>query len=89
MAPTGGLAWTPTTALTSYFGPLGSPRRLIVEPGQSLYVRAAWFVCGVYACTTFDRVKISLPSTSSFADFSFADTLDPSTLTVGPVTAAP
>src|SRR5438477_8339864 len=53
---------------TSYFGSLGTPRHLTVEPGQSLYLKAAWFVCGVYTCTAFDRVKISLPGTRTFPD---------------------
>jgi hypothetical protein len=56
---------------------------------RRLYLKAAWLFCGAYACTSFDQVEITLPRTKASADVSLVDTLDPSTLFVGPVTAGP
>lgn len=67
------------------------PAPLVLAPGQSLYFVSYWtdVTTTTGPCREFDRVKVTLPDNFVSAQLSSSGCLNPGSVDVGPVAAAP
>jgi hypothetical protein len=84
-----GAAWAGITVTRGGYPDIdGQPRSVTVKPGHALYFVSYWSdaTTGAGACSSFDRVKVTMPNDTASLVLRTSGCVDPGSVRVGPVT---
>jgi hypothetical protein len=84
--------WVNVKAEHGGYGDISQPpRRIVVDPGASLYFVSYWGDVTTQSgpCRSFDRVRITLPDNRVPAEVAASGCLNPESLRLGPLTKNP